>query len=137
MGHATPEAAALAGDGVTAATTVLVSGSCGKVAGVVLQDPAWGWREFVWCTRINGEWGEGSSSSGHTLWTHLEGDEDNAGYLASWGDLADEDTGALSFEVTFLGRESMATVRNGHWLWIVDQVREDQIDEPATLVAVF
>src|SRR4051794_16596071 len=136
MGHPTPEAAALAGDGVTPATSVLISRSCGNVAGVVLADPAWGWREFVWCIQINGDWEEGSSSSGHTLWTHLEGDED-AGFLASWGDLADEDAEAFAFQVTFLGRESTATVQNGHWLWIVDHVRRHEIDAPATFVAVF
>ena len=129
-GYDTPQEAALANAAGSSGVHVIIAAACEHMAGVVIDAPGWPSPDFVWCSFDDGRWFEAGSGSGHTQWT---GDEDGIGVLASWGQA---EPGVRGYEVTFLGIRSYAEVSNGHWIWLVEGVREGQIDAPATLVAL-
>jgi len=127
VGFATPEEAALAGDRVTPDTFVVARASTEDAAVVILMAPGWAQPDRVDLQRGEDGWTEITSGSGGTIWSGSS-DEPALGTLGSWGGAP---PGAKSARVTFHGVTTEIPVTNGHWAWIVNDVREDEWDDPA------
>jgi hypothetical protein len=128
-----PLEAALAGDHISADTRVIASAVASKTAAVILMDPRWPQPDRVLCQRSGDGWVEAGSGSGGTSWSLLD-DRSGLGVLASWGKA---EPGASAVTVTFHGVTAEVPVTNGHWAWIVEGVRENEIGDPADFDWVF
>jgi len=123
----TPEKAALAGDHIGADTRVIASAIASESAAIILMDPRWPQPDRVLCLRSGAGWVEWGSGSGGTSWSLID-DGTGLGVLVSWGPA---EPGASAVNVTFHGETTQVPVTNGHWVWIVEGIREDEIDDPA------
>ncbi len=127
VAFSTPQEAALAGDHISAETHVLAQAVGQDDAAIILMSPAWPQPDCVLCQRYEDGWVEGSSTSGQTIWS-LRDDDNNLGLMVSWGRAQ---PGAAAALVTFRGSTVEIPVQNGHYVWLVERVPMEEMDEPA------
>ena len=127
MVFSTPERAALAGDHIGSDTRVIASAIASESAAIILMDPRWPQPDRVLCLRSGAGWVEAGSGSGGTSWSLID-DGADLGVLVSWGKA---EPGASAVNVTFHGVTTEVPITNGHWVWIVEGVRENEMRDPA------
>ena len=96
-------------------------------AAIILMDPRWPQPDRALCLRSGAGWVEAGSGNGGTRWSLID-DEADLGVLVSWGPA---EPGASAVKVIFHGETTQVPVTNGHWVWIVEGIREDEIHDPA------
>jgi hypothetical protein len=121
-----PEEAALAGDHTSAQTRVLIQAVGQHDAVVILMSPGWPEPDCVLCPRSSEGWIERVTTSGHTVWCSSDEDE-TMGFHASWGRAK---AGAKAVLVTFRGTSVEIPVENDHYVWLVEHVPIEAMDEP-------
>lgn len=132
MPFETPTAAALGYRDLPPDVEVLALAEAEFHAGVVLTAPGWAQPEVVLCHRDADGWEPHSMGSGGTHWS-LTDEASNTGVMIDWGKA---ESGGLAYDVTFQGATRRVPVTNGHYIWIVENVTDDALDEPAEFVPV-
>lgn len=121
-----PQDAALAGDHTSPETRVLAQAVGDRNAVVILMSPGWPQPDCVFCRRSEDGWVELGTTSGQTVWSSSDDDE-NLGVHASWGRAK---PGAVAAVVTFRGTTIEIPVENGHYVWLVEGLPIEAVDEP-------
>jgi hypothetical protein len=121
-----PHEAALAGDHTSPQTRVLAQVVGENDAVVILMSPGWPQPDCVLCRRSDGGWIERGTTSGQTVWSSSDDDE-SLGVYACWGRAK---PGAVAVLVTVRGATITIPVENDHYVWLIEGVPIDVMDEP-------
>jgi hypothetical protein len=90
------------------------------------MSPGWPQPDCVHCRRFEDGWVEQGMTSGQTIWSSRD-EDDTVGVLASWGRAEPGATAAL---VTVRGSTIEIPVDNDHYVWLVERVPVEAMDEP-------
>ena len=131
MAFRTPQEAALAGDRTSAETRALAQAVGEDDAVIILMSPGWPQPDCVLCRRVEDGWIERGTTSGQTVWSSRDDDDDSLGLLASWGRAKPGPTAAV---VTFRGATVEIPVQHEHYAWLVERVPVEAVDEPVEFV---
>ena len=131
MAFGTPQEAALAGDRTSSETYVLAQTVGEGYAVIILMSPGWPQPDCVLCRRVEDGWIERGTTSGQTVWSSRDDDDDSLGLLASWGRAKPGPTAAV---VTFRGATVEIPVQHEHYAWLVERVPVEAVDEPVEFV---
>ena len=133
MSFNSPVEAVLAGDRIPADLTVLATAESEAYAALVVSSESWWQPEAVVCEKKDGGWEVVSEGSGCTRWFLTE-DATDKGVMVAWGPA---ESGVAVYEVGFRGRTWRVPVENGHYVWLVEGVDEQAIDDPADFTAIY
>ena len=93
---------------------------------VILMSSGWTQPDRVLCRRFEDGWVERGTTAGQTVWSSYDDDED-LGLHASWGRARPKATAVL---VTLRGATIEVPVQNDHYVWLVERVPVEAMDEP-------